>query len=248
MQDSMHLAGVEITVATLDDLPSLAEINRLAFMRECTAQIVFPSWPDENNMRKLFIASLQDELLNPHTQIFKAVETTTGEMLGFIGLTLEQGQEDKSESEESKPDSLAESMKEMAPSLNMPFIMAMGAASTALKHHRAGTEHHYECTWGNFGDIRKYSCSIDLSPFAVPPTNQRKGIGSKLLQHCLDIADDSGLPIWLLSFPGSHGLYLRHGFSDVDHQDLDLNAWDDYRFRGYGIYRSYAMVRQPSVK
>jgi len=61
----------------------------------------------------------------------------------------------------------------------------------------------------------------------------------------MDVTDKEGLPTWLMAMPGSHKLYLRFGFTDVDYRDVDLNAWDDYRFRGYGTYRSYAMLRQP---
>lgn len=75
-------------------------------------------------------------------------------------------------------------------------------------------------------------------------SRQNEGIGSQLLQHCLGIADDAALPSWLISFPGSHGLYLRFGFEDVDNRDVDLNAWDDHKMRGFGVYRQYAMVRR----
>lgn len=82
-----------------------------------------------------------------------------------------------------------------------------------------------------------------VSAFAVEPRSQGKGIGSQLLKTCLDIADRASLPTWLISFPGSHSLYLRFGFKDVDHRDTDLGAWDKGRLRGYGVYRQYAMVR-----
>ena len=65
-----------------------------------------------------------------------------------------------------------------------------------------------------------------------------------MLRHCLDIADKANLPTWLISFPGSHNLYLRFGFMDKSHSDTDLNEWDNFKFRGFGIYRSYAMLRQ----
>jgi N-acetylglutamate synthase-like GNAT family acetyltransferase len=81
---------------------------------------------------------------------------------------------------------------------------------------------------------------------AVTPKSQGKGIGDKLLRHCFESADRDGLPTWLSAFPGSRDFYLKIGFIVVDHADLDLNEWDKFRYRGYGIYRSYAMVRQPN--
>lgn len=85
----------------------------------------------------------------------------------------------------------------------------------------------------------------DLTAFAVDPDHQNKGIGAQLLKHCTGIADEANIPSWLVAFPGSHSLYLRHGFVDVDHRDNDLNKWDDNKFRGFGIYRAWAMVRRP---
>ena len=48
-------------------------------------------------------------------------------------------------------------------------------------------------------------------------------------------------------FSGSHDLYLRFGFVDMSHTDIDLNEWDNFKFRGFGVYRSYAMLRQPGI-
>ena len=129
MQDSMSSSENKIVTATPDDLPSLTEINLLAFMRECTAQIAFPGWPEQGIMQKFIMAGLQDDLLNPHTQVFKAVEASTDEILGFLCLKLEQSHEDESYKVESEPNASAKTLEEMAPSLNMPFVMAMEEAS-----------------------------------------------------------------------------------------------------------------------
>jgi len=85
----------------------------------------------------------------------------------------------------------------------------------------------------------------DVSSFAVHPDHQGKGIGTELLRHCMRVADEHGLPSWLQALPGSHSLYLRVGFVDVDHKDVDLNEWDGFKYRGYGLYRTYMMERKP---
>jgi GNAT superfamily N-acetyltransferase len=86
--------------------------------------------------------------------------------------------------------------------------------------------------------------STDVSSFAVHPDHQGKGIGTELLRHCMQIADEHRLPSWLQALPGSHSLYLRAGFVDVVHRDVDLNEWDGFKYRGHGLYRTYMMERQ----
>ena len=71
------------------------------------------------------------------------------------------------------------------------------------------------------------------------------GTGDKQLRHCFEFAGRGGLPTWLSEFPCSRDFYLKMGFVKVEYADLDLNAWDKFRHRGYGMYRNYAMVRQP---
>ncbi|KAI1877512.1 hypothetical protein JX265_003520 [Neoarthrinium moseri] len=85
----------------------------------------------------------------------------------------------------------------------------------------------------------------NLATFAVTSECQGRGIGSQLLEYCLEISDMARLPCWLIVFPASYQLYLRFGFEKVDHRDIDLNHWDSYKLRGYGIYHNYAMVRRP---
>jgi hypothetical protein len=64
------------------------------------------------------------------------------------------------------------------------------------------------------------------------------------MQHCHSIADRAGLPIYLTAFPGAHGMYLKLGYADTGHFDVDLNEWAREKWTGYGIYRSYGMVRE----
>ncbi len=79
---------------------------------------------------------------------------------------------------------------------------------------------------------------------AVHPDYQGKGLGRKLLEYCNDLADSAGLPTYLTAFPGAHGLYQKLGYKDIKHFDVDLNEWGT-KHRGYGIYRSYGMLRKP---
>lgn len=105
-----------------------------------------------------------------------------------------------------------------------------------------GGEHYCKCILQR--PCNEYSDPFaDISAFAVEPCYQGEGIGGQLWKTCLDIADQTSLKTGLISFPGSHSLYPRFGFRDVDYRDTDLGAWDKGKLRGYGVYRRYAMVR-----
>ena len=52
-----------------------------------------------------------------------------------------------------------------------------------------------------------------LPLLAVEPLAQGKGLGSALMRHALEVADDAGVPAYLESSnPRNIPLYLRHGF------------------------------------
>ena len=83
-----------------------------------------------------------------------------------------------------------------------------------------------------------------ITSFGVLPKYQGHGLGSLLLKKCNEIADERGLPIFLTAFPGAYDLYKKHGFEEVGHGDTDMNKFGK-PYRGFGIYRQFAMLRQP---
>ncbi|KAI1815145.1 acyl-CoA N-acyltransferase [Poronia punctata] len=216
----LHTMSTVISLASREDLPALAEVNRTAYSLELPSRFAHKNWQDKNYMFNFLKGRLAVRFDHPGTQVFKAVDPATDKIVGFACWTLEVPKE------EVEPTPTGKMVQKMPPTMNFEFIKTVGAEIEQLRDHMKGEEHYY------------------LSAFAVDLDQQNKGIGSQLLKHCLQIADDARLPTWLIAFPGSHNLYLRFGFEDVDHRDIDLNAWDDNKMRGFGIYRQYAMVRR----
>ncbi|KAI0170702.1 acyl-CoA N-acyltransferase [Pestalotiopsis sp. NC0098] len=211
---------ITIAQATLEDLPALAEVNRSSYSDEAASRFAHKNWRDEKHMYEFFKGRLSGRFNDEATQVLKAVDRDTDKIVGFACFTLETGNE-------TGPTPTAMMAQKMPPSMNKDFIVAAGTEMENLREHMRGEKHYY------------------LSTFAVASECQGRGIGSQLLQYCLEISDKASLPCWLIAFPASYQLYLRFGFEKVDHRDIDLNAWDNYKFRGYGIYRNYAMVRRP---
>ncbi|KAF4626415.1 hypothetical protein G7Y89_g11744 [Cudoniella acicularis] len=219
---------VDFVLADVSDLPSLAEIQLQAYNDESINRFAFTNWPDPANMLTFYKYMLKQRFASSSTRVFKAVESSTGEILGFMCWTLERGddEEEKTKGNE-EADPLKTMMQELPPCLKMDFLKATAPEFEKLKNIMKGPRHYY------------------ISAFAVAPKFQGKGIGSRLLMHCLDIVDDEGLATWLTAVPGSHALYLRFGFEDRGFFDIDLNEWDGGRCKGFGAYRSYAMCRAP---
>ncbi|KAI0486867.1 acyl-CoA N-acyltransferase [Xylaria cf. heliscus] len=214
------------------DLPFLAEINRRTFLQELPSNFAYrPAADNGNQLVGFFQDRLIGRLTQPNARMFKAVDQDTNQIYGFACWRHVIKDSEPVVPAPGSPDpSVAKTTAapNLPPFMNAEFTVATGAEVKQLEDHMKG-EHYY------------------LTAFGVHPDHQNKGIGAQLLKHFIQVADDAGLPSWLVAFPGSHSLYLRHGFVDVDYRDNDLNAWDNNRCRGYGIYRAYAMVRQPQV-
>ncbi|KAJ5926243.1 hypothetical protein N7516_008016 [Penicillium verrucosum] len=72
-----------------------------------------------------------------------------------------------------------------------------------------------------------------LDILAVHPSQQGKGLGSKLLKWGLTRADAEGLEVYLSASPAGRPLYLKYGFREVD------------TFEPYPDYVQVAMLRSP---
>lgn len=136
--------AIAIIGARPDDLPALAEINRLAYCRETTAIFAFKDWPDEANMLEFFKARLAGRFENSGTQVFKAVDTATSTILGFVCLTLEKDKEAGIESQEPALTitPTAKIMQQLPPYLNHEFVLESGAEVEEMKGLMGGGEHY----------------------------------------------------------------------------------------------------------
>jgi GNAT superfamily N-acetyltransferase len=63
---------------------------------------------------------------------------------------------------------------------------------------------------------------IRFGEFYLFPDEQGKGLGSRVLRHCLSLADEQGLPVRLeyLKWNPVGTLYRRHGFVPVRETDI----------------------------
>ena len=63
---------------------------------------------------------------------------------------------------------------------------------------------------------------LRLDEFYLLPAHQGQGLGTRILSHCLAIADACGMPLRLryLKWNPVGSLYRRHGFTVIDESDI----------------------------
>jgi predicted N-acetyltransferase YhbS len=77
----------------------------------------------------------------------------------------------------------------------------------------------------------------ELEYLAVYPERQGQGIGTALVERGIRKAEELEMPIFVMGFTVSRGLYLRLGF-----RELESVLQDDSKFGGDGNYNAYFLV------
>ncbi|KAJ5923286.1 hypothetical protein N7454_008531 [Penicillium verhagenii] len=86
---------------------------------------------------------------------------------------------------------------------------------------------------------------MHLKELYVLPSHQRQGLGGLMVAFGVDEADERGLPAYTEASPEGLGLYLKHGFKEVDRVTVDLEQWGGPKgdFNTYGLlYREAGSV------
>lgn len=82
---------------------------------------------------------------------------------------------------------------------------------------------------------------IELTHIFVDQAYRKKGIGSRLMRMCIERVKAEGLPLMLCSDPTAHEFYLKRGFTDTKHADLDLAKWAP-EYSGFGVFKLWEMA------
>jgi hypothetical protein len=158
--------NVDFLLAEPSNLPQLAEINTLAYKDEQINRFAFRDWPNEANLRDFYHALIEQRQADPATRIFKAVDSSTREIVGFLCWTLEGGKDGKSNAE-SNDDSFAmvkSTMKKMGNYLDKEFMHATGPEYQKLKDIMQDSKHYCQFPPSTlYPDITSYQ-NIQISP------------------------------------------------------------------------------------
>ncbi|KAJ5768256.1 hypothetical protein N7533_000839 [Penicillium manginii] len=203
------------------DLPFLAKFVHASKLRLSINRLLFEDWPNETIQMKMYTDAVTSVFKDPNTECFKAVDTDSNEIIGYFVLARKRPAQKLPEYElGANPDQ--ETPEGMNPSL---FVEVMIASA----------------------EIAKATENMDffhLIYICVEPRVQRHGVGAKLVQLGFDRAKAENIPFALGAEAPSHGFYVKLGFKETTHADIDLAKYASAH-SGFGVFRLNGMIWYP---
>lgn len=167
--------------------------------------------------------------------LLKAVETSTGMIMGWVGW-VRRGFEDQATpsvpkvEEESTAKETEPEPKEIDNAARLENLCTADINRWISKVMPLGTKCRY------------------LTSCLVHPSYDGRGVGSALIRWGTERADKEGVFCWVHSSDGGEVFYEKMGFEEVERFVVDLDGYAEGRRDGSGKWGEYVfryMVRQP---
>lgn len=210
LNSSVHIMGFVVLPATLSDIRSVYDVWFAAFRGQVILDLIYPGTNlDDEAFRKLHADGTLEYwkgLTMEYT--FKCVDTETGKIVGMA--TWQVYWRERTAEERVKPwiGWLEGQQRERAET----FLGQLWE-----KREKYIGEKRHVCTCIFVRNIVRDSLltSVDCHTVAVHPDYQGRGVGKKLMQWGLDIAEQLKVPIYLESTHEGRSLYERLGFATL---------------------------------
>lgn len=143
---------------------------------------------------------------------FKAVDSATGDLVGYVGMLAPK---------KTRPDfeSSVDGWHASAPAnTDLALFAAFVGKLEEMQERLMGRRDDYWCKFRRgmmFGGLANALTAV-VSSMAVHPDYQGQGIAKRLLLKGLELADEAGEDVYLESTPGAKGLYLKVGFEVLE--------------------------------
>ncbi|KAI1380508.1 hypothetical protein F4677DRAFT_441822 [Hypoxylon crocopeplum] len=200
------------------DEPTLTDFLLASKLQLAINRFVFKDWPAEAAQRANYGAAVHSGLQNPETTSLKVVHEESGEIVAHLFLTRRNKSSDAEKPSNSDKTDEKGSQSETADAL-VPAVV--GAVTAAIK------ELEPEAIEGDY---------FEITHIYVKPSSRRRGIGTQLIQLCRERAQVAGVPLTICAEPNHHDFFLKRGFREAKHVDIDLRQWAAEN-SGYGVFR-----------
>lgn len=196
------------------DYPAMAAIFRRAFDPSPLHQTLFPAVPAAELDEWSIARSVRNAAMPEYRQ-YKLSDATSGRVVAFVRYEV--------------PHVLSAEEKAQRPPMGYPPGTNMAAFQAFFDAVTAAEEKHV---------VPEEMYAVHL--LAVDPEFQRLGLGRRLLEEILALADRDGKRAYIEASPEGLGLYRKLGWVDVDEIPFDLS-----HFGGEGLDPTAVLIRQP---
>lgn len=231
----MSILNHSILPATEADLPVIAGFLLASKLQLAVNRFLFKDWPNEPAQRDLYTSAVEGGFKDPQSTTLKVVDDRSGETVAHLILKRRTGGEAKEPAVDV--DGTQEVPRGMDPDV-LPTVMRMirevDEEMQGIDHIRENDSVHVSCIFTD-----RY---LEITHIYVKPTSRRQGIGSQLVQLSIEKAKAAGVPLAIASEPDAHEFFLRQGFRDTKHSDIDLSQWAPPH-SGWGVFRLAGMIR-----
>ncbi|KAE9989460.1 hypothetical protein Vi05172_g2941 [Venturia inaequalis] len=239
---------------TPNDIPAMTSIFTAAFANDTNTQLKLVG-KDPNSQADGMAMGIRQWLNYPdRITLLKAVETSTGAMMGWVGWarrgfgdqtvpSIPKDEEENTTTTTTTTTAKAiESQLELEPGEKKMDNAAKLEDMSDLDMNRwiskimpPGTRCRY------------------LTSCLVHPSYQGRSVGTALIHWGVEKADEDGVFCWVHSSDGAEGFYERCGFEEVERFVVDLDGFADGPRDGvegskWGKYVFRYMIRQPMTR
>lgn len=228
---------LEIRPLGKEHAPEAARLTIETYEAESFRAFIFPNGMGEDAIKKITTGVCQAQE-DPDSFSIQIYDTDAGRMAAYAVWVYTKAMSDddwKNETEElfgafpeaPRQDVVIESVKQ----------------GQAIKQRVMG----HEWWWGMQSlierevpsEVADYLFCTELCALNVLPKYQRRGLGSRLMKWGTEKIEQMKGQSIIIATEEGYGLYVKHGFTEVERMDVDLEQWG-----GHGRYTSAILTRE----
>ncbi|KAK3181135.1 hypothetical protein K4F52_007550 [Lecanicillium sp. MT-2017a] len=213
----------------LQDVPAAAELFARSFDNDRHMQMKNLDQREPYDLKKYALEAMPDYVSSPRCVFIKAVDSETGELMGFCNWGFkgfaghEMQEEEEEEEEEEVQRKQDKSEKEKEQQQEQPLEELQPASQDPIDRLQQYTSNDLN-DWANEVMNEAPKC-MHVVLLAVSPKFQDRGAGSGLLRWGTNAAERHGVVAWASSSEPAWPMYEKCRFEVVRSLDVDLDEY-----------------------